>query len=824
MRALVRIGGALALWGAAAAATAQTSLEIEALIQRSGLAGELGSVPGANPDLTQNAPKRYAIVIGNRDYASAPPLRNAINDAELVARFLRDQGFAVHEHHNVGKLQFEEILRSALFEVDKDTEVVFYYAGHGFQIGDSNYIVPVDAALEDAYGAPFETVSLQSLVSIIGARARAQVVILDSCRDNPFGPRSLFADITNRPSPSSTGFAPQTAPVNTLLAYSTSPGSVALDGTGENSPFTANLVRVAQENPGLTIGAVLELTRRALYRQTFGVQVSWESSTLIKPMHFDPKTVFEVARQENIPFAEDLATRSLALVAASLPAKAAEAAGSQAPKREVAVRARLEEEVLLGPALLPEVVAPGDTGVKLVTPPRLGRLEISRGAGLQQPVGFQPVAPDELPGLVYVANAAQRRAAELEGAVLTDSFALASDTGRNEIKVSLEPHPCDLQAGDYLDPDGVGIARYPNEIAPQEALLACTAAVAEQPGNGRFHYQLGRAQLALRDFEAARKSFLRARDLGHARAWYALGDLVANEAATSGGKTRERPPDRALALFAMGVKAGDPYAFYALGRELMRHETDIRRQREGYELMMRALEVGHTFAMNELGWFYLDEKNAFHDPARGLRYLRESARRNDIYGYNNLGLVYARGLGGVAKDVQVARDWFEKAAAGGHPNAPGNLGRMYARGEIGGMPDFARAVEWYDIGLERGDAWAGANAAFLIAEKGVKGLDLSDAALRAGKTAALRDREAAAYARKVLATLPATAIDRAAQRLMAQLGEEVAADGAFGPGSRAAAQRLAEAEGEAVPADPVERLVWLAKLYWKRSKFRVDLY
>ena len=86
----------------------------------------------------------------------------------------------------------------------------------------------------------------------------------------------------------------------------------------------------------------------------------------------------------------------------------------------------------------------------------------------------------------------------------------------------------------------------------------------------------------MRDFEGAQASFLKSRDLGHARAWYALGDLVANEAAASGGKTREQAPERALALFAMGVKAGDPYAFYALGRELMRHETEIRRQREGF--------------------------------------------------------------------------------------------------------------------------------------------------------------------------------------------------------------------------------------------------
>src|SRR5690606_22625675 len=199
--------------------------------------------------------------------------------------------------------------------------------------------------------------------------------------------------------------------------------------------------------------------------------------------------------------------------------------------------------------------------------------------------------------------------------------------------------------------------------------------------------------------------------------------------------------------------------------------------------------------------------------------------REDIYGFNNLGLVYQRGMGGVTKDPKQAFEWFTKAADGGHPNAPGNLGRMYLAGEIGGKPDLAKAVAAFDEGLSRGDAYAGAYGAYVLATETVKGYGPADAAIRAGKVAALRNGEAAEQARSVLAALPQQAIDAATQQLMSDLGEPVTVDGAFGEGSQQALQRLSQRLGAEPPsADPAERLVQLARAFWKTSPFRVDLY
>ncbi|RYH94967.1 MAG: sel1 repeat family protein, partial [Acetobacteraceae bacterium] len=305
----------------------------------------------------------------------------------------------------------------------------------------------------------------------------------------------------------------------------------------------------------------------------------------------------------------------------------------------------------------------------------------------------------------------------------------------------------------------------------------------------------------------------------------AIGSAIASEAHRTGGTANEAAPEEALAYFREGVDLGDPYAFYALGRQLVHYgKTDQDRLR-GYDLLMRALEVGHTYAMNELGYFYLDDKSEYYDPARGLRYLNESADRGDIYGYNNLGLVYMNGLGGQKKDAKLALDWFTKAADGGHPNAPGNIGTLIATGALGKKADLGKAVEWFDKGLERGDANAGAYGAYLILTEGAGGLSPTDAAYRAGRAAALRDKKSVERARKVLDVLPSEAVDEASQRLLQALGTDITADGDFGDGSKAAYKTLADQHGDtSVETDPVERLIDIARIHWSSTPFRVDLY
>jgi TPR repeat protein len=799
---------------AASPAAAQSGWHLESLLRDS---GELGAARSIMSET--GVQSRYAIVIGNADYSAIPKLANARADAQVVADFLRDQGYDVHHYEDVTKRDFENVLRRALFDLDETSKVVLFFAGHGFQIGAENYLVPVDADLDSIHDVPFEAVSLGSLVNIVGARARVQVVILDSCRDNPFAGKSVLTQVGNELRETRTGFSSQAAPLNSMLVFSTSPGSVAFDGEGEHSPFTAALIDRATEAPDAYVKDVFEGVRRTVWEKTNGRQVPWESSTLVEPVSFGLSAA--AFRPAGMSVAGGGMSRGLARV---VPVQA-EAATPEGEPAFATLDVPFEDAVEIGPALAEALgLAPADE-VAIVEEPSVGRLVRPDETGPPRNVLGAALLGGDIAALTLLNRSVQTPARTLEDGLLRDSLTVEVNGDRRRIDLRLRPNPCDFEAGDHLDPDGMGITRFNNEIRPDAALAACEAAIAEAPEVGRFHYQLGRALIALRRTDEARTAFERARDLGHARAWNAIGNGILNEARRTGGQTDDRAPQEALRHYARGVEAGDPYAFYSLGRQFLRYGETSEMELEGYDLMMRSLEVGHTFAMNELGFFYLDPDSEYHDPERGLRYLRESAAREDIYGFNNMGLVYLDGLGGVERDDATAYEFFLKAAEGGHPDAPQNLGNMLRDGRVGGGPDYPAAVAWYVRGLERGDGIAGGNAAYLVATQSIPGYAPHDAAVLAAKVAALRDERAVQGARQILAALPAGTLDAGAQALIRDLGGAVEVDGAFGAGSQSALNEVLARRG-AGPAeeDPVERIVQLARLHWQESPFRVDLY
>lgn len=815
MRRLTQIAvllGTVAL--APGSATAQAGSYLERLV-----AGSTSITPLRSIDISTRAAKRYAVVIGNSGYSAIPGLPNAHADAAVVAEFLRSQDYVVHHHEDITKRGFEDVLRRVLFDVDKDTEVVVFFAGHGFQIGSENYLVPTDADLDTVYDIPFEAVSLGSLVGIVGARARLQVVILDSCRDNPFAGKSVMTELGGDLRETRTGFASLAAPLNSMLIYSTSPGSLAYDGEGSNSPFTAALVEEASETPDALIKDIFEDVRRVVYQATQGRQVPWDSSTLIEPASFGIGAALD--RPLPVSSTGTGVTRGLARIAPELPEQVVAAAVTT----DAAIDADFVPEVDLGRALRDALdLTPADR-VTVTRGPVTGRLVLPQADGRMADVVNRPLTPEEVDRLVLVNTSVQVPALSLEGGVLRDDLDLEVGSASRRIALNLRPAPCDFHAGDHLDPDGMGITRYPNELEPEIALAACRAAVEAAPDVGRYHYQLGRALMALKDLDGANEAFGRARDLGHSRAWYALG-LVAGEYAKRDGRSVDGElPEDVLQLFARGVDEGDPYAFYALGRQLMRYGGNEAIEVEGYDLVMRSLEVGHTFAMNDLASFYLNPDHAYYDGERGLRYLRESASRGDIYGYNSLGIAYYRGRAELPVDDAKAYELFVMASERGHPTAPFNIARMYRDGRAPEGADADKAVEWFSVGLNRGHARSGANAASVIMTERPAGYDPFDAAVFAAKGAALTGSPFAGEARDVLDRFGPRELDGGAQRLIVELGGTLTVDGAFGEGSRAEMQKLLDAhDAGAAEADPKARILQLAALSWRLNPFRVDLH
>lgn len=226
---------------------------------------------------------RIALVIGNSAYKHTSPLDNPKNDAVVMSKVLTELGFDVISSLDLSQNDMKRAIKTfaqKLEEGGKGTVGLFYYAGHGVQVAGRNYLIPVTAKISSAVDVEIESIDLEVVTNAMNLAGNGfNVVVLDACRDNPFksSTRSL-----------SRGLARINAPKGSLIAYATSPGDVAADGEGANSPYTAALVKVMQE-PGLTIERVFKRVRVQVHEETKETQTPWESSSLTGDFYFLPK-------------------------------------------------------------------------------------------------------------------------------------------------------------------------------------------------------------------------------------------------------------------------------------------------------------------------------------------------------------------------------------------------------------------------------------------------------------------------------------------------------------------------------------------------------
>lgn len=222
------------------------------------------------------AEKRIALVVGNAGYHNVTPLANAANDATLIADTLRNVGFSLvgdSAQLNLDKPGFDRAVQAFGNQLMGADVALFYYAGHGIQIRGSNYLVPVSANPVREADVDFQMVDVALILrQMEGSGTKLNLVILDACRNNPFGGRGLRA--------SDGGLAQIRAPEGTLLSYATQPGNVALDGTGRNSPYTTALAETMRR-PGLDIFQAFNQVGLLVKRATGGAQQPWVSSSPI---------------------------------------------------------------------------------------------------------------------------------------------------------------------------------------------------------------------------------------------------------------------------------------------------------------------------------------------------------------------------------------------------------------------------------------------------------------------------------------------------------------------------------------------------------------
>ncbi|MBR0733855.1 caspase family protein [Bradyrhizobium japonicum] len=221
--------------------------------------------------LTPQAPagstgRRVALVIGNGAYKNVHALPNPPRDAKMIANVLRDVGFqTVISVSDLSRDKFFEALQSFATEAENADWAVVYYAGHGFEIGGVNYLVPVDAKLAADRDAETQAVALEQVIAAVGAARKVRLVMLDACRDNPFAPtmqRTLSLKLVDK------GFSNIEPGAGFMVVYAAKHGETALDGDGgADSPFATALAREIKV-PKVEIRKLFDIVRDDVWSAT----------------------------------------------------------------------------------------------------------------------------------------------------------------------------------------------------------------------------------------------------------------------------------------------------------------------------------------------------------------------------------------------------------------------------------------------------------------------------------------------------------------------------------------------------------------------------
>ena len=235
------------------------------------------------------AERRVALVIGNSAYRFAPELPNPRNDAAAVGAALERLGFEVLAGQDLDGADMSRMLRDFGRRLEGADAGLFFYAGHGLQVGGGNYLVPVDAQLSSELDLEFEATDLNVVLRIMERASATNLVFLDACRDNPLAQNLARSMGATRSMAVGRGLARVESGVGTLITYATQPGNVALDGDGLHSPFTEALVEHI-EAPGIDVALMLRRVRQSVLDATDGQQVPWGHSSLTGEFYFMPES------------------------------------------------------------------------------------------------------------------------------------------------------------------------------------------------------------------------------------------------------------------------------------------------------------------------------------------------------------------------------------------------------------------------------------------------------------------------------------------------------------------------------------------------------
>ena len=560
----------------------------------------LAVLTGFSTSSARAAIERLALVIGNSTYANAP-LRNPKHDAELMTKALEEVGFTVTQVMDAD----QKTMKRAYLEFSRqlrETEAVgvFYFAGHAIEVNGVNYLVPVGADMKHELEAEIEAIDVNHLLRTMERGRRGlNVVILDACRNNPF--QGMFRSATR-------GLAHVNAPSGTFITYATAPGQVAMDGEGNNSPFTTALASAIKQ-PGLTLEGVIKSTARQVQRTTKGAQVPWWQSSYFGDFFF--KKPLQAVVQSTVPQKPEkqLSTQQ---TATAQPVVQVEPAVSHEPQQPIKPAISQQPAKPVAPVVSQDPQQPTDP---------------APNRNLDPTVQLETQSPSASSN--------------------NDQLALLTPPSGSRVDEVLQiapSHKCDELAAHPADADRVGPAVPYSKLLEQkvEAVKACVEATAQHPGVSRFEFQLGRALDASEEHTEAVNWYRKAAERNYTAAMYNLavsydeGEGIAKDQAKANfwyrkaadqgrvsamwnlsinldeGLGGPRNPADSAKYLLMAYKAGHEKAQKALEKNLEAWQAATRRE------VQRALRAAGYYSGPIDGNFNRSVTNALTAYAKGL--------------------------------------------------------------------------------------------------------------------------------------------------------------------------------------------------------------
>jgi uncharacterized caspase-like protein len=233
---------------------------------------------------------RVALVIGNSSYKEVPRLVNPQNDAKAMSLMLKKLGFQVISVVDGTKKDIDAAIQNMKASLQgRQAVAMIYYAGHGIQHNWDNYIIPVDFKNNSNIDLANDAVNLKNILDVFSqSKTRMNIIVLDACRDNPFGSQLG----------SNKGLAQVDAPINTYIAFATAPGNVAQDGDDRSGYglFTGYLIKELQQPAA--IEDVFKRVRLQVRKSSGGMQIPWDSSSLENDFSFNDGKKYTVQPNE----------------------------------------------------------------------------------------------------------------------------------------------------------------------------------------------------------------------------------------------------------------------------------------------------------------------------------------------------------------------------------------------------------------------------------------------------------------------------------------------------------------------------------------------